>query len=99
MLGAAGRHEVEGHMGRTTDVFMRETSTRAFVTFTHHTLTDKISAPNHKDEQNDGDDWTNGGGTGRELCSLKKHRKTFSRRTFKTTKELIKKEIMCDACL
>lgn len=60
MLGAAGGNEVEGHMGRTADVLVRKSATGALVASTHHTLTDKVSSPDHKDKQDDGNDWTNG---------------------------------------
>lgn len=60
MLRAAGGDEIEGHMGRTTDVLMRKSPTGALVASTHHTLADKISSPDHKDKQDDGNDWTDG---------------------------------------
>lgn len=60
MLGAAGGNEVKGHMGRTTDVFMRKSPTGALVASTHHALADKISSSDHEDKQDDGYDWTNG---------------------------------------
>lgn len=60
MLGAVGGDEIEGHMGRTTDVFIRKSPTGALVASTHHTLADKISSPDDEDEQDDSNDWTDG---------------------------------------
>lgn len=60
MLRAAGGDEIEGHMWRTTDVLMRKSPTGALVPSTHHTLADKISSPDHEDEQDDGNDWADG---------------------------------------
>lgn len=60
MLRAAWGYKIEGHMGCTTDILMRKSPTWALVASTHHTLADKISSPNHKDKQDDGNDWANG---------------------------------------
>lgn len=62
MLRAAGCDEIEWHMGRPTDVLMRESSTGALVASTHHPLADKIGSPDYKDQQDDGDDRADGVG-------------------------------------
>lgn len=57
MLGAAGGNEVERHMGSPTDVLVRKRPGGALVASTHHSLAKEIRSPNHKDKQNDGNDW------------------------------------------
>lgn len=64
VLGAAGCDEVEGHVGRAAYVFVRKRPGGAFVASTHHTLADKVRPPDHKDEQDDGNDRPDGVGPG-----------------------------------
>lgn len=92
MLGATWGNKVERHMGRTTDVLVRESPAGAFVASTHHTLADKVSSSDHKDEQDDGNDgadsvgscvWDATGGRRHVLYTRKIKRKecnNFSRR-------------------
>lgn len=48
VLRAAGGDEVQGHMGRSTDVFVRKRPIGALITPTHNTLADKASSAHHK---------------------------------------------------
>lgn len=50
VLRVCGSNEVEGHMGRPTDVLMRKAAARALVAPAHHTLADKVGPTDHKDE-------------------------------------------------
>lgn len=45
-----------------TDILMRESPIRPFVTSTHYTLADKISSSYYEDKQDDSNDWTDGAG-------------------------------------
>lgn len=92
VLRAAGGDEVERHVGCPTDVLMRKSPTGTFVASTHNTLADKVSPPDHEDEQDDSDDWADGvgpsvrdatGGRRHELCTWRRKTRKFTRKTTK----------------
>lgn len=62
MLRAARGDKVQGHMRRSTNVFVRKGPIGALITSTHHTLADKASSAHHKHQEDDGNDWTDGVG-------------------------------------
>lgn len=66
MLRGAGVDEVEGHMGRPTDVLVREGAGCALVAPAHQPLAHKVH-DDHKHQQDEADDQPDGGGAGGQL--------------------------------